>query len=239
MGIFRGRTVKEETPKSLTPDELAARLPKKLEDTIYGWPLADMPLRKDTQSDSRVIRAQATDSEVVRVTGLMFSHKLKNGKAHTAMRIGKGLSSILLNVGELDSRMAHLHGLFVDASIECEPLAEHDQLFADGKLQQIHGIEQPLRPGDRRGVLRGRVVHLHKAVIGDNTYGALIDTADAKVQVNWNPSCSEVLAQERITQIGSMALLAVEQTGDSGLHYMWHPGNVDARRYLLESPATI
>lgn len=216
----------------ISHEELVNRLPAETKDSIYRWPLEDLPLRADAKMDTGLSRVRGIGEGLMRLTGLVCIRE-RYDAPWLSLRVGQNSDFMTIGIGHVDPRMKQLKGLYIDTAVECDPIADGRPRFTSGVLQSVYGVEQPMRKGAGRGVIRGEVTEVHSAAISGNTYGATFRTQGGDVEVQWNPIYSPTIAQEGIAQ-GSLALMAVVRQGDDGNHYMWHPNNEDPRRLKLE-----
>jgi hypothetical protein len=226
----------QKTRSPLSHEEFLKYLPQDVRTGVYQWPLENLPLRQDAKIDAGLRRIRATGEGLIRVTGLVCISE-REGLPWLSLKVGNNADFMTIGIGQVDSRIRQLKGLYVDTSIDCDPLDKDRPFFTSGTLEMVHGVEQPMRKGAGRGVVRGEVSELHEGALGGSTYGATLKAQSGDIHVQWNPRFSETIAQEGIAP-GALALMAVVRQGDEGNHYMWHPNNDDARRVVLE-PATI
>jgi len=210
-------------------------MPATLRDTIDHWPFVDMAMNPYA-TESGYTRATDCAGGLIRVAGIVMT-TLGDREESLSLRLNEG-HGLSLHIDGID-RVAPYHvlrGLFMEATVECEEVAEGTVYYRAGQLREIHGIEAPnwQYDGTNSLALRGEVTAVERRDFNTDTYGARLRIGeDTEVNVSWNPSRSPILNTEGITQEGSVVLLGVDSFDGS---YVWHPNNEDSRRYLVEPP---
>jgi hypothetical protein len=158
MSYGTGQTPGENLP---TVAEVLDRLPADSAQSIQEWPFGDLLLRSSVANKLHVSFSTVDGSRPFHVAGLVDGLPEEHAESAFTLEVKGKKNTQWANVMTPDApRFKQLSGLAVHALVEAEQLETYIPTL---RLQEVRGIQRPLKPGDEKGLARGEVVEVYES----------------------------------------------------------------------------